>query len=69
MKYFIFVLSVLLIIGIVINLITLQLDYSKLSRFGYGYMTGEILLLVLLSLAVFFSGKKILKSYYAGIEV
>jgi len=43
----------------VANLITLQTDYSKLSRFGYGYFTGIAMMLVLLVTTAYFSGKKI----------
>jgi hypothetical protein len=42
-----------------VNLINLFFDYDHYSRFGYGYLTGKVILLIVFSVAALFTGKKI----------
>ncbi|WP_311951454.1 hypothetical protein [Mucilaginibacter terrae] len=61
MKYLVFTVSCLIVAAMVLKLTSLPVDLSRTTNFGYGYLTGIVLLIIIFSLTAFFSGKKIYK--------
>ncbi|MBS1527520.1 MAG: hypothetical protein JST19_17870 [Bacteroidetes bacterium] len=64
MKYFVFILSLILFIAAIINLVNIDLGGHHLSRFGYGYITGKIVLILILVIIMFLSGRSILRKNF-----
>ncbi|HVS94043.1 MAG TPA: hypothetical protein VHE59_18535 [Mucilaginibacter sp.] len=65
MKYFVFFLSLVLFIATAISLINIDLQGGSLSRFGYGYITGKVLLLLVFLALMFFSGRSIYRKNFS----
>jgi hypothetical protein len=61
MKY-LFVISIVLSIAMLVNLINIFFDHDHFSRFGYGYLTGKVILLIIFAVAALLTGKKTFNS-------
>ncbi|MET3980400.1 hypothetical protein ABIB62_003001 [Mucilaginibacter sp. UYP25] len=70
MRYFVFILSIIFIISIVINVLGLDIEstFKRITNYGFGYITGNILLLVAFLFIAFLSGRAIVKKDLNGSD-
>ena len=64
MKYCVFIVSSFLALVIIFRVVTLNISYSHLTSYGYGFLAGNLLLLVAFLTSMFFSGKKIARQMF-----
>lgn len=71
MKYAIFFISIIFLIGTIIKITNLELgdNYEKLTNYGYGYIAGNALLILFFALLTYFSGRNIVRANFSDIEV
>lgn len=60
MKKVIFYISVFLSVTLLITVLNILInDFARLTEFGFGYLAGKVILLVLFSLISFFTRKSV----------
>ncbi|MCC8410346.1 hypothetical protein LJ707_15500 [Mucilaginibacter sp. UR6-1] len=71
MKYAIFFISIIFLIGTIIKITNLELgdNYEKLTNYGYGYIAGNALLILFFATLTYFSGRNIIRANFSDIEV
>ena len=59
MRYIVFIISTLFLLGIIVNLLGLNIGstYQRITNYGFGYITGNIILLLIFASLVFYSAR------------
>ena len=60
MKKLLLVISLLFTVYLILNILNIVIyDYDRLTEYGFGYLTGKVVVLLLFGILSFFMGKKI----------
>lgn len=62
MKYLIFSLTIFGLLVRLVKFTGLNMDGRRITRFGYGYITGQLIIILLLALLAYLAGRKIFRS-------
>ncbi|NEM99542.1 hypothetical protein [Pontibacter burrus] len=61
----VFLLIVFLVLFVVVTNAVFSLDFARLSEYGWGYLSGQAILMLLSLAGVFFTGRSIFKKIAA----